>query len=144
MFIAILTPLFMPVTLLALKPSSTEEEELEAAALYFKVFDVDDNGFIGENELELVVNCLLHDGAGPLLVNTDGDVNAPNIHEMFEAIDTNKDGRIDFEEFKAFYNTVLLTSTTSFQESADLAPQETGGFFSGIGGFSMPGTFSFF
>jgi hypothetical protein len=129
---------------LALKPSGSEEEEMEAAALYFKVFDVDDNGYIGENELELVVNCLLHDGAGPLLINTDGDVNTPNIQEMFHAIDTNNDGMIDFEEFKAFYNTVLLTSTISYQDAVDLTPQETGGFFSGNGGFSMPGTFSFF
>jgi Ca2+-binding EF-hand superfamily protein len=45
------------VTLVALKPSgSSEEEEMEAAALFFfKVFDVDGDGHIGENELELAL-----------------------------------------------------------------------------------------
>jgi Ca2+-binding EF-hand superfamily protein len=114
----------------ALKPSgSSEEEEMEAAALYFKVFDVDGDGLIGENELELVLNCLLHDGAGPLLVNRDGDVNTVNIRETFFEIDTNNDGMIDFEEFKTFYNTVLLPSTVAHhQGTAALTPQqETGG-----------------
>jgi Ca2+-binding EF-hand superfamily protein len=99
------------LTLLALRPSDNETDELEAAKLYFSVFDVDEDGFIGESELELVVGCLLHDGAGPLLVTSDHDVNAPNIEEMFQLIDTNHDGRIDFEEFREFYNAVLLPSS---------------------------------
>lgn len=106
------------LTLLALKPADSEIEELEAAKLYFSVFDVDEDGYIGESELELVVGCLLHDGAGPLLVNSDHDVNAPNIEEMFNLIDTNHDGRIDFEEFREFYNAVLLPS--SRQSSLDI------------------------
>jgi serine/threonine protein kinase len=106
------------LTLLALKPSDTETDELEAAKLYFSVFDVDEDGFIGENELELVVGCLLHDGAGPLLVTSDQEVNTVNIEEMFQIIDTNHDGRIDFEEFREFYNAVLLPS--SRQSSLDV------------------------
>jgi Ca2+-binding EF-hand superfamily protein len=45
------------VTLVALKPSgSSEEEEMEAAALfYFKMFDMDGDGLIGENELGLAL-----------------------------------------------------------------------------------------
>jgi serine/threonine protein kinase len=111
------------LTLLALKPSDNETEELEAAKLYFSVFDVDEDGFIGESELELVVGCLLHDGAGPLLVTSDHDVNAPNIEEMFQLIDTNHDGRIDFEEFREFYNAVLLPS--SRQSSLSLTQSAT-------------------
>jgi Ca2+-binding EF-hand superfamily protein len=39
-----------------LKPSgSSEEEEMEAAALFFKMFDVDGDGQIGENELKLAL-----------------------------------------------------------------------------------------
>lgn len=106
------------LTLLALKPADSETEELEAAKLYFSVFDVDEDGYIGESELELVVGCLLHDGAGPLLVTSDHDVNTPNIEEMFNLIDTNHDGRIDFEEFREFYNAVLLPS--SRQSSLDV------------------------
>jgi Ca2+-binding EF-hand superfamily protein len=106
------------LTLLALRPSQTETDELEAAKLYFSVFDVDEDGFIGENELELVVGCLLNDGAGPLLVTSDHDVNTVNIEEMFQIIDTNHDGRIDFDEFREFYNAVLLPS--SRQSSLDV------------------------
>jgi Ca2+-binding EF-hand superfamily protein len=44
------------VTLVALKPSGSSHEEMEAVALfYFKVFDVDGDGHIGENELELAL-----------------------------------------------------------------------------------------
>jgi Ca2+-binding EF-hand superfamily protein len=43
------------VTLVALKPSGSSEEEMEAAALFFKVFDVDGDGLIGENELGLAL-----------------------------------------------------------------------------------------
>lgn len=106
------------ITLLALRPSTSNEDDLEAAKLYFSVFDIDEDGYIGVNELELVIGCLLHDGAGPLLLTSDSDVNSYNVTEMFNCIDLNNDGRIDFNEFKDFYTAVLLPST--IQSSSNL------------------------
>lgn len=101
------------LNLLALQPSKTEHEELEAAKLYFKVFDVDEDGSISKEELELVMRCLLHDGAGPLLVTSDCDVTVLNIEALFEHINWKQNGSIDFEEFERFYNAVLLPSRIS-------------------------------
>lgn len=57
-----------------------------------------------------MIGCLLHDGTG-LLVIDENDVNSLHIDEIFAAIDTNRDGRIDMSEFKVFYETVLLPSS---------------------------------
>ena len=105
------------ITLLALKPTCSEEDQIEAAELYFRMFDVDEDGSIGQNELELVVNCLLHDGTGPLLVTSDREVNTHNVEDLFRAIDTDNDGRIDFPEFKKFFQTILATTTTQLSQT---------------------------
>mmetsp|Transcript_1844 Transcript_1844/g.2926 ORF Transcript_1844/g.2926 Transcript_1844/m.2926 type:complete len:567 (+) Transcript_1844:64-1764(+) len=101
------------MALAALRCYDNEEEEMEAVRLYFTVFDMDEDGFISEGELDLVVNCMLHDGTGPLLVMSDADGSAISVKDMFSAIDTNKDGRIDFSEFKSFYNAIILASHKS-------------------------------
>lgn len=70
--------------------------------MYFNLFDVDEDGFISRYEMTAVVSCLFDDG----LESTR------HVDELFDAIDINpKDNRIDLEEFKLFYNTVLLPST---------------------------------
>lgn len=116
------------ITLVALRPSYDESDEIEAAKLYFSVFDIDEDGYIGVDELELVIHCFLHDGVGPLLVTSDTDVNSYNVQEMFQHIDTNNDGRIDFNEFKDFYIAVLLPSSIQPSSIHDLSMIEQGGY----------------
>jgi hypothetical protein len=58
----------------------------------------------------MVLNCLLHDGAGPLFNDA---VNDRNIDEVFREIDTDGNGLIDFNEFKKFYDSILQSSTVS-------------------------------
>ena len=45
-------------------------------------------------------------------INVTGTSAASSIEDLFSAIDVANDGRIDFEEFKVFYETVLVYSTT--------------------------------
>ena len=87
-------------------------DEHDAAVLYFHLFDLNEDGYIDVDELRAVVACLVHDGTGPLLPN--GVVaQLPNVEELFEVIDTNpRDGRIDIDEFKQFYHTVLLPTVS--------------------------------
>lgn len=105
------------MTIIAMREVGSDQDDLEAAQLYFRMFDIDEDGFIGKEELELVIGCLLHDGAG-LLVIDENDVNALNVDEIFSAIDTNYDGRIDLMEFRVFYETMLLPSSRQSQKSS--------------------------
>lgn len=89
------------------KPSVTDEEEQDAAQLYFSVFDLNEDKHICKDELALVVDCLLHDGAGHVFLDeqtTDG------IDEMFNSIDLDGNGLITFDEFKHFYDAILKAS----------------------------------
>ena len=56
----------------------------------------------------MVIDCLLHDGAGPLF---DDSATDRNVDELFKEIDTDGNGLIDFKEFKQFYEAILNTST---------------------------------
>ena len=89
------------------KPSVTDAEEKDAAQLYFSVFDMDEDGHICKDELALVVDCLLHDGAGHVFLDEDS---TDGIDEMFNSIDTDGNGFINYEEFKLFYETILTSS----------------------------------
>lgn len=89
------------------KPSVTDEEEKDAAQLYFSVFDLDEDGTICKDELALVVDCLLHDGAGHVFLDDD---TTDGIDEMFNSIDTDGNGFITYDEFKLFYETILTSS----------------------------------
>lgn len=91
------------------KPSVNDEEEKDAAQLYFSVFDLDEDGHICRDELALVVDCLLHDGAGHVFLDDD---TTDGIDEMFNSIDTDGNGFINLEEFKHFYETILTASTS--------------------------------
>ena len=87
-------------------------DENDAAVLYFHLFDLNEDGYIDVDELRAVVACLVHDGSNPLLPNSLMS-QLPNVEELFEVIDTNpKDGRIDLDEFKQFYHTVLLPTVS--------------------------------
>lgn len=93
------------------KPSTTDEEEKDAAQLYFSVFDLNEDGHICKEEMALVVDCLLHDGAGHVFLDDKTD-----IEEMFHSFDTDGNGVITFEEFKIFYNAILAASTTEEED----------------------------
>lgn len=61
-----------------------EEEEIRAA---FKVFDIDCNGLIDAGELRMT---MLHLGQ---------TFSQPQVEAMIKAVDRNRDGKIDYEEF---------------------------------------------
>lgn len=96
-----------------------EDDPDSIVRFYFNMFDVNHTGVIDQEELKLAVSCLFADeqqklaAAGKLDTSSPHfQVSVPDIQALFEAIDTGKTGTIDYEEFKAFYNTVLITSTT--------------------------------
>lgn len=116
------------LTMLAFRPedeaAAAKKEGDEAARLYFDIFDINETGYINLEELKVAVACLLQDESTPLLVTgLDGTTTTSSIEELFSAIDVSKDGRIDFDEFKTFYETVLVYSTT--RRSITLAPDQT-------------------
>ena len=61
-------------------------------------------------------------------VSDSTPTSVPEMEELFDIIDVNKRGRINFEEFKSFYHTVLHHSVrrvTAYQ-SSDVAPGASG------------------
>lgn len=91
-----------------------DDSQIDAARLYFNMFDMKETGYIDLEELKLVVGCLMVDEINDLnsleaLDNHPASVK--NIEYLFNTIDLAKNGRIDFDEFKIFYNTIMLTST---------------------------------
>merc|ERR1719382_669110 len=53
----------------------------------FRVFDLDDDGSISFEELKTVLS------------SQNQKINKKNVEEIMEQVDTNKDGKIDFQEF---------------------------------------------
>ncbi len=92
--------------------SSGPLDEEEIIRFYFNMFDFDNTGTIDLDELKLVIRCICTDHSN---TNTKVEYDAPtesDIVAMFEAMNTKKTGTIDYEEFKTFYNTLLITSST--------------------------------
>lgn len=83
----------------------------EAVRLYFNVFDYKETGFIDKEELRTVVACILQDQAENDLENNMGSMSF-NVEDLFDIIDVKKNGRIDYEEFKQFYQAVLTNTNT--------------------------------
>ncbi|KAK6939933.1 EF-hand domain [Dillenia turbinata] len=78
------------------KEENEEEGEESDLAKAFKVFDLNDDGFISSDELESVLSRLgLWEEKG-----------GRDCRTMIRAFDTNSDGLLDFEEFKCM---MLLT-----------------------------------
>ena len=68
--------------------------------LYFDVFDVDGNNYIDKKELKAVCTCIF-----PNDEETHWD-------DLFKSIDVNpEDGKIDYEEFKKWYEYVIRSSS---------------------------------
>ncbi|XP_072975727.1 probable calcium-binding protein CML27 [Typha angustifolia] len=81
--------------------SSWEEEEEEAMREAFNVFDEDGDGFISARELQIVLEKLgLADGR-----SLDG------VREMICSVDADKDGRVDFGEFKHMMRSISIKSS---------------------------------
>ena len=90
------------------------EEENAVARRFFNAFDTNGDNFITKEELRVGVAKLLHADS------TEGHqgkvaqlcpILTRNVDEMFELMDGNGDGSIDFSEFVAFYGEAVLTST---------------------------------
>lgn len=55
-----------------------------------------------------MIGCIALDEADG---NGENVASVPNIENLFKSIDVTNRGRIDFEEFKKFYETVLIASS---------------------------------
>lgn len=81
-----------------------ENEEDATIKFYFNMFDVDGTGKISLDELKLVVGSITRVEDG------QGQISPSDIEALFEAMDTKKTGDIDFEEFKQFYQMIMITT----------------------------------
>lgn len=79
--------------------SSQEESDLSEA---FKVFDMDGDGFISAKELQVVLAKLGFPEAGEL----------KRVEQMIVSADSNRDGRVDFFEFKDMMRRSVLVCTS--------------------------------
>ena len=95
-----------------------------AAEQYFVMFDIDQDGFLSRQELRYGITSLMYNNRTEAECNkTDTEavtaaVTAKicpgvdvDIDEVFSIIDTRGDGKIDREEFRAFFDVVILPST---------------------------------
>jgi Ca2+-binding EF-hand superfamily protein len=90
------------------------EEENAVARKFFNSFDTNGDNLITREELRIGVAMLLHsdtaDGHHGKVAQLCPIVTR-NVDEMFDLMDENGDGNIDFTEFVAFYGEAVLTST---------------------------------
>lgn len=118
------------LTMLALRPFPTSgSQEEDTIRLYFNLFDLNQSGRIDEDELKLCLEYILPDDmvraqSFPHTPDPHSSIEsqspernsnaslASNIFEMFVAMDTSKDGYIDYEEFKKFYLTIMKNSSS--------------------------------
>ncbi|GLT41695.1 hypothetical protein SLA2020_157390 [Shorea laevis] len=77
---------------------SQEESDLTEA---FKVFDEDGDGFISAKELQVVL--------GKLGMPEGREIS--RVEQMINSVDSNKDGQVDFFEFKNMMQSVLVRSS---------------------------------
>jgi hypothetical protein len=94
-------------------PTSSEDEE-DKARLYFEIFDLDGNGTIDHSELQMMLECLLHDYEESL---TGEEVYAGALTALRGQLGmANEDvacTEINFEQFKLFYESVLSCTRRS-------------------------------
>eukprot|EP00602_Paraphysomonas_sp_CaronLab_P002997 CAMPEP_0185032234 /NCGR_PEP_ID=MMETSP1103-20130426/20169_1 /TAXON_ID=36769 /ORGANISM="Paraphysomonas bandaiensis, Strain Caron Lab Isolate" /LENGTH=586 /DNA_ID=CAMNT_0027568055 /DNA_START=54 /DNA_END=1814 /DNA_ORIENTATION=+ len=106
------------ITMVAFRPDDEEEEDADESdanvRMYFNIFDINETGYIDLEELKLAVGCIFLDENNPLFHGTDKT--AIDVEALFHTIDTAKNGRITFDEFKNFYDAVLIQSTKRMLE----------------------------
>lgn len=59
-------------------------------------------------DLKLVVGCLLAEE-----IESNSQITDKNVEELFHTIDQDNKGKISFEEFKTFYETVMKSKAPS-------------------------------
>lgn len=94
-----------------------DEDETAAARRFFECFDENKDHMISRKEL-----C---NGVAKLLLGSEKvtelcPILRRDIDEVFDIMDENKDGFIDFAEFVAFYGEAALTSQTAQDSSSGL------------------------
>jgi hypothetical protein len=72
------------------------------------------------DDMKCVLGCLM---VNDMKSQSDDDAQQhpatlSNIEELFVAIDVEKAGKIDFEGFRKFYDTLLLSGTTTIKQDA--------------------------
>jgi calcium-dependent protein kinase len=90
-----------------------DEDENAVARKFFDAFDSNGDNLITREELRVGVSKLLNSATsdGQMKVAQLCPIVTRNVDEMFELMDENGDGGIDFTEFVAFYGEAVLTST---------------------------------
>lgn len=91
---------------ISLPRRSTAIRLVDDAKLYFDMFDVKQTGYIDMDELKLVMDFMVPDEDA----NNKEALNE-HVEEMFQFMDRANNGRVDFNEFKEFYNAVMVAST---------------------------------
>mmetsp|Transcript_13963 Transcript_13963/g.20891 ORF Transcript_13963/g.20891 Transcript_13963/m.20891 type:complete len:631 (+) Transcript_13963:150-2042(+) len=114
------------VTMVAFKEAETEEESDKDSAVrfYFNMFDIDGTGSINIHELALALSCIVADESNALYMDASQlESTSEDVQHLFDAIDTKNTGTIDFDEFKAFYDTVLMNSQKHLSEPSMVIEQ---------------------
>jgi len=97
------------LTIMTLHPHNSSNE-IDAVHLFFNFFDVKESGYIDLEDIKLVVGCLLAEDIQNQS-NQGEPITVKNVEELFHTIDQEKRGKINFEEFQVFFNTVLRSTT---------------------------------
>jgi len=77
------------ITMMEKHDAENETDDIEGLQMAFRAFDIDGNGKIDRDELAQVMK------------NLGQELSAEEIEAMMKEADTDGDGSIDFEEFKA-------------------------------------------
>jgi Ca2+-binding EF-hand superfamily protein len=91
-------------------------EEDSTIRFYFNMFDVNGTGKISLDELQLVIGCItqLEDHTPSTTVTSLND-----IQTLFETMDIKKTGDIDFDEFKQFYQMIMISTNAKARDERD-------------------------